>query len=128
MHHPALVLSLHEQGPELVHGPRMLHARPTAQFPYRQASLPYDIVYGQFVCIYGHLAVLHVDKGRKTRKIKAEEIQERRILTKRIGIARIIHTGLVIAKEQQKPGLVEPPHLFHESGSPFYISLFCKHG
>ena len=128
MHHTALSLRLHEQGPELVHGACMLYSRLGAQLLYGQASLPDYIVYGEFVCIHGHLAVLHVYQCGKAGEIKTEEIQERRILAERIGVVGIVHAGLVIAQKEHKSGLTELSHLSYESCSPVDISLFCKHG
>ena len=87
------------------------------------AAHPHDVVYGQLVTENRGDPLIYVQQGPQTWKVQAEEIQECRVLTERIGVVLVVHPGLVVAQEQEKAFLTVVLHVSNQAGPPLDIGL-----
>ena len=67
----------------------------------RLCSHPYYVVDSELVAEDDFLVVVDVDHGSQSGIIKAEEIQESRILTETVGVVGIVHSDFFVSKEEE---------------------------
>ena len=84
---------------------------------------PHDVVYGQLVAENSGDTLIYVQQGSQSGKVQAEEVQECRVLTERIGVVLVVHPGLVVAQEQEKALLAVVLHVSNQAGPPLDIGL-----
>lgn len=65
-------------------------------------SHPYYVVHGEVVAVERLRARVGVDYARQHRHVVAEKVEERRVLTEMIGVVRIVHGRLRVAREQDQ--------------------------
>ena len=89
----------------------------------RLSSHPYDVVNREFVAENDFLVVVDVDHGGQAGIIKAEEIQEGRILTEAVGVVGIVHSDFLVAKEEEDAAA----YAFLQGITSLYVSFFREH-
>lgn len=84
-------------------------------------SHPYDMVDCKLVAEYDFATVVYVYDGIESGVRLPEEIEERGILTERIGVVFIVDTAFVIAEKQNKSGSCSVAESFSSPDINFFI-------
>ena len=104
MHAAALLHSVIDNFIEAFHGSRSAHACLGSKVAYRlHAAIPNDVVNVDFVAVESLNARIGIYDAHESVAVLGKEIEERAVLAELVGVGRIVHRGVVVAKEHNEP-------------------------